>query len=405
LALNVALAGWLWWRLVERPPAAALPPLEVSSVTTNFVRQIRRGEAPAPSEAASPISQTPWSLIETNDYIAYVANLRAVGCPEPVLRHVILADVGKLFEGRIARRQERNPWLTGSQAAARERLEAREQRELSEQKRALIKELLGIDWWEKAHEELMSQPEVELLTGFLAEDKQLRLVNLLFSAQSRKESIEHETGGILIPEDEENIRRLAELLRGELAGLLAPSQLDEVQMRILAVDGDLEIDGEWPGLNLTAPEFREIVKLKGQGKDILAEIFNLDNDANNPEIEEAREELYRAGVEKLLGTERFHAFVRTEDGAFKEAWNVAKEFKLPVQSAAQAYEVRQAAQAEIRRLGSDASLGKEQREAALQAVGEEVRRAILSAFGPDGAREYLEQRGDWIPGATQKKQP
>jgi hypothetical protein len=38
-----------------------------------------------------------WAMLESDDYQTYIANLRAVGCPEPVLRDLIAAELKELY--------------------------------------------------------------------------------------------------------------------------------------------------------------------------------------------------------------------------------------------------------------------------------------------------------------------
>jgi hypothetical protein len=42
-----------------------------------------------------------WSQLQANDYHVYVKNLRAIGCPEPSVRAIVLADVQAVFRLRI----------------------------------------------------------------------------------------------------------------------------------------------------------------------------------------------------------------------------------------------------------------------------------------------------------------
>jgi hypothetical protein len=41
-----------------------------------------------------------WSQLESTDYRQYIANLRAVGCPEVTLRDIIMTDVMRLYAQR-----------------------------------------------------------------------------------------------------------------------------------------------------------------------------------------------------------------------------------------------------------------------------------------------------------------
>ena len=43
-----------------------------------------------------------WNQIESADYRQYVANLRAVGCPEQIIRDIVVADLNQAFAARFA---------------------------------------------------------------------------------------------------------------------------------------------------------------------------------------------------------------------------------------------------------------------------------------------------------------
>jgi hypothetical protein len=43
-----------------------------------------------------------WRSIESADYKEYIANLRAIECPEQTIRDIIIADVNKLYGPREA---------------------------------------------------------------------------------------------------------------------------------------------------------------------------------------------------------------------------------------------------------------------------------------------------------------
>lgn len=71
-------------------------------VTANVVAQ--SGEAPRPTEPV-PLRPEPapfrWSQLESKDYHDYVKNLRAIRCPEPTVRAIVVADVRAAFESRV----------------------------------------------------------------------------------------------------------------------------------------------------------------------------------------------------------------------------------------------------------------------------------------------------------------
>src|SRR5262245_7658770 len=88
LAINVALAIWL----VRHPSSspAAVPSRAVRSATTDATPSAS-ALAPAETAIAETNSATPfhWSQIESTDYRQYIANLRAAGFPEEIIRDLI----------------------------------------------------------------------------------------------------------------------------------------------------------------------------------------------------------------------------------------------------------------------------------------------------------------------------
>ena len=100
VSLNVALfAGWLLKSPPKAPPSvpagelvsasAASAPLPVAEkLVTNVVTIAGRAE---------PFN---WRTVESDDYRQYVANLRAIGCPEKTIRDIIMADVTELLRER-----------------------------------------------------------------------------------------------------------------------------------------------------------------------------------------------------------------------------------------------------------------------------------------------------------------
>src|SRR5215207_3202040 len=96
-----------------------------------------------------------WRNVESEDYKKYIANLRAIGCPEETIRDIIVADVNKLFEARKKEMSGSSTnkfqyWKTGNfftDMFNEEKLQ--KTRQLAKEKQALLKELLGVEIAEK----------------------------------------------------------------------------------------------------------------------------------------------------------------------------------------------------------------------------------------------------------------
>src|SRR5258705_5916727 len=98
LAVNVGLCAAVGWLVKSRPAPAitASDPLPTNIAT----RPTESRPAPAAAEPAKPAQSFGWRMVESEDYKKYIANLRAIGCPEETIRDIIKADVNKLFASR-----------------------------------------------------------------------------------------------------------------------------------------------------------------------------------------------------------------------------------------------------------------------------------------------------------------
>jgi len=95
----VVLCGWLASRPARqtgRPgaPAAPVPDESPASVSPQTTQPFR------------------WTQLESTNYLVYVSNLRAIGCPEQTLRDIITADVASLYA-----QERKNPSLGNADEA------------------------------------------------------------------------------------------------------------------------------------------------------------------------------------------------------------------------------------------------------------------------------------------------
>jgi hypothetical protein len=87
---NVVLAGVVFALLADR--RTNIPPTTIPSTS-----QIAAPAESVASASADVVAPKPdpfrWGQLESTDYPTYVANLRAIGCPEPTIRDIVSADV------------------------------------------------------------------------------------------------------------------------------------------------------------------------------------------------------------------------------------------------------------------------------------------------------------------------
>ena len=104
LILNALLLSRVLWLALAEPRAGTRT--RISDSVTNRIPSVQR--QPVPPAAGQPLPQVVqvnepfhWAQIESTDYRVYLANLRAIGCPESTVRDILVADLNDLFGGRV----------------------------------------------------------------------------------------------------------------------------------------------------------------------------------------------------------------------------------------------------------------------------------------------------------------
>ncbi|MDB6110242.1 MAG: hypothetical protein JWR69_1992 [Pedosphaera sp.] len=97
--LNLAVLATLAWVLASGRTIHFSLPAEPASATIPRIAVLADHPLSVLPEAALQAESKPfhWSQLEAADYRVYVANLRAIGCPELTIRDIISADVDGLY--------------------------------------------------------------------------------------------------------------------------------------------------------------------------------------------------------------------------------------------------------------------------------------------------------------------
>jgi len=393
LVLNLALTGVLLWFVNHRPvpavaPAPPTPPASSGSA------------APEPSSkpetvvAAKPAQPFDWRMVESEDYKQYIANLRAIGCPEETIRDIIIADVNKLFASRRqALKISTNRfeyWKSGSFFAGMfdpERIE--QEQALAREKRELLRELLGVAPDEKPDLFGGFNP-FEAMLDFLPSEKQTAVLELLQKMQARM--IRGFRGGAPDAEGLGQVRTAQKEMEAELAKILTPQELEEYQLRMspTAMAMRMQLSSFEP----TEEEFRKIFAVRKTFDDQFnpMEAATLDT-AEREKMNAARREM-EAQLKSVLGEARYAEYERAQDWTYQGIYRVAQRQGLPKDSADKVYDMQKIAQDQTRKVQQDPTLSPEQRQAAIEAIRTETANSIRAVLGEKGFQAY--QR---LPGA------
>ena len=395
LGLNVALAAAAC-RLARKQSASAPETPVTKAITIRAPVAVEDGRTHSPPlETSAPFH---WSRIESRDYVVYIDNLRAIGCPEPTIRDIIYADVSELF---VRKRRasfesmERQFWdFMASDEAQRDDDEWQMKYDaLKDEKGKLLKDLLGDAREQTAEKRRPPDPQAQL--GFLSEEKQDQVARLFEKYIQLRQEMQPPPGQSVGPEGRERLKALMQQQETDLKQLLASEEYNEYKLRSSSA---AHVVQNLYGFTPTEEESRAITRLQmdfaeGLRKSNPAAL--LDKQAVLAARQQAQKRLDEQ-MKEALGADRSGEFKRASDPRFQEIYRVAGRYELPQAVAVRVYEIRDAAEQEATRLRQDTRLGEDRRQAALETIEQETERAIARNFGVNGLKTYKRYGGGWL---------
>jgi LysM repeat protein len=400
-------------------------PLLIASVCLNMVLAVgfavvSRRQA-APSGSATVVTNTStvikpailvrkqffdWSELESADYAAYIANLRAVNCPEQTIRDIIVADVEQLFEGKDA--ELRNgaastdmEWWKRGDAHERTATYWQGHRQLSVERSALLTKLLGPGW-----ERIQSSQRRTLLClggpilSAVAPATKQRIIELSAHLDEsmlglRQNLHVNESLDGLSPGEfyQRESAKLTQAARAEIQSLLTPQQLEEYDLR--NSDFAQSLRSRTPdSFNMTPEEFRRLFRGTAESTRLLAELEL--GDESDPEVAR-RIAAMKARLESeqiaALGGDRAAEWTRMQDDNYLVAMSLAEEYTNASPATLQAlFDINKAAVAEATRYNDMTNMTDLQREIAVKRVELAQLEAQARALGqpvPEGSASVV----------------
>jgi RNA polymerase sigma factor (sigma-70 family) len=273
------------------------PPALVAQAPTAQVEAIVTANASAP-----PANRFDWRQVESSDYRQYIANLRAIGCPEDTIRDIIVADVTKLFNSRkkalLPSRFEY--WRTGVNPWSLNEEQIKELSALDGERRALLRLLLG-DTGEEVADHFTEPDFYDFTFGFLSREKQQQIkgINDLYAAKESDLRVQ----GTLTPEKRQALKALHVAKEAEMERLLGPEDKQEYDWRVSPTATKIRF--AFTGCDLTEREFQEIFNIQKPFDDEFDPVYT---DWNEPGITDRHAQAEQQMEQKLqaaLGERRF----------------------------------------------------------------------------------------------------
>lgn len=394
LVLNLALAGTVLW-LKQHPSPAGTGGSPVAAPSPSSRTAPALAEAASAAATVEPqkvVQSFDWHSVESEDYKKYIANLRSIGCPEETIRDIITADVNKLFESRkremTASTNKFQFWKTGNMFADMMNPERMEKTQaLAKEKRALLKELLGVEPEEKVDLFAGMNP-FESMLDFLSPAKQNEALEIYQKYQAKMMK-GFSGGGQPDADDMKQMQKTQKEMEAELAGIMTPKEFEDYQLRMSQTAMMMRMT--LGSFDPNEQEFRDIFKVKKQFDDEYSMFGAFTLDKAEREKRAAAEKEMKDQLKNLLGDTRYAEYERSQDYVYQSAYRVTEKYGLPGESAGKVYDMKRAAEDAANKIRQDKTLSSEQRTAALSGIRAETEKAMQGVLGDKAYKSYQGQ--------------
>jgi hypothetical protein len=392
----------VWWHLAHGR-TAPLPPPPIASATAGPAAGATgtnsATSAPAPPAATATVRSQPfhWSQVESSDYRKYIANLRAIGCPEETIKDFIMTDLMRHYARRRGELRDNGRefryWETDERRALTAKQRAERERELAQIDKelpAVLRELLGVNYERELSRYFVDDRADEKRLVFLDDAKRGQVLVVRELVEEMRERLLEQIGPDgPTPEQQARLRAINELHHGLLSQTLSAEELRLYQLSTSPTADRLR--SQLVGFAPTEEEFRFLFELW--------ERYDREFEFAGPERQADREAAQRRIEEQILarlGPERAADYQRTRRPEYREVVLFTQEHELPAATAQAIDEMRAAALHVRAQVLADRQLDATQRAAALQALQEEVQSSLGAVLGGELLGKFTSQAGRWI---------
>jgi hypothetical protein len=364
--------------------------------------QARAEAAAAPAEAQAVVYKTnsfSWNQLESTDYRQYIANLRAIGCPEGTIKDIILTDVMRLYAQRRGQYYRNGRdfkfWETDEKRKLKQpQIQEREKQlaAIDKELPAVLRELLGINYEREVNKYFVDTDQDNRRLAFLSDDTRSQLLALRDQFEGERErAMSQAQGGKLSGAGIEQLRQIDQEQDAALSRLLTPQEKENYELSMSPTADRLR--KELIGFNPTEDEFREMFR-RQKAIDSAYE-FEDPNDDSVRAARSADEQAMMAEFKAQLPPDRAAQLDRSRDPDYQNLCVLSERFDLPDGTSEALLDMRQTAEDQKRALLSNKDIPPERVEVALKAIQAETEKAARAALGDDAFGQYS-QTAAWI---------
>jgi len=381
---NIVLLGALIYSFNDRSGQPSEKPATQSAITNTT--SIARPSVRTITVTNQLERNFDWRAVESENYKEYIANLRSIGCPEETIRDIIIADVNKLFESRrkeLASGKRFEFWRTEDPFARVMDEEAIQKRaELAKEKKALIKELLGIEVDDPSALAAVANP-LSMMLDFLSEEKQAKVGELMQQFQAK--IARSYSGGSIDVDEMKAIMKMQKEFEADLAGILTPEEFENFQLSLSHTAMSMRM--EMRTFNPTEQEFRDIFAIRKAFDDEYG-YLGLPDAKEERQRRITAEQDMKKQIKSMLGEERYKEYERAQDWKFQNIAKFAERNGLQQEAAIQVYEMDRIAREEIDRLRMDGNLDHQKQLEVIRELEAETDNNIRNLLGEKAFEAY-----------------
>lgn len=332
-----------------------------------------------------------WFQIESTDYRTYIVNLRAIGCPEETIRDLVMTELNKLYAAKSAALRAKsclNYWQSERPGTVPS---YDRERNLFQEKRAVVKELLGIDIQLENQNEDPQLKEAQQRLGFLPQAKR----EAYFALTQKYSDLEHQvyanSHGLTTADDQAALAALEQQKSTELGSLLTPQEHFELDLRTSPVAERLR--RELAGFQPSEAEFRAIYQARIGA---LAGQSSLDAQTTASDTPPVQQQDPGALLQAALGEQRYAEYQRALDPDYQNLLRIADRYGLSSSAADQVLALKQEFEDEKSQVVNNAQLAADQKTSSLQTLQEQASAALTGVLGQKGFDIYHDRGGAWL---------
>lgn len=393
LGLNAVLLGAVAFLSVRGPTS---PPQETTVASEPAIAMSLPSRERAPSVVRVDGEESfHWSQIESTDFKQYMANLRDIGCPEETIRDLIIAEVNKMFAPRfVALAAETQKFDYWSPRSKNKEAILTQLHGLQREKRALLRELLGIDddpsaKWANVDLDKLRQ---EGKYSFLSAEKQAQVRAIMEEYQQQLEAGRAGQRGPIIGDSDQS-KRLREQRQQELAQVLTPDEFKELSLR----DSNTadSVRNRFGSADITEAEYRKMFDLRKAYEDAQGAVADYSDPEKMRQRSEARRQLEEA-YKTALGEDRWTELQRQQDPAWRGLTELARQSGISSTVIDQAYQQQRQTGEQIMRAMEDRSMSREQRDGIVQQLTAEYDRSLKGLLGEQAFQQYKQNNPEFV---------